>query len=1276
MPYIGTIAGTTNDSRIPDPGTAGQVLKSDGSGTWQTQDPGHLELPVGNVDEVLTFDGANWVSAVSMGGGGGSTEAVASGALTDGSTVILRTDGKVEIVDLPIAFLDVPGSQGTDVRTAAHGSSSADHSISIDFDPNDTDKFVILYRESGQNDLRINVGTISGNTISMGTAFAVSVAPFTQYFSDGPKVKYHPVTPNLVAVMYAKQANGWAVKTFLVTGSSVTGFVAEAELGMQMNMNTGMPHDSQMMYGYFDWDPAYTTSNRWLLSICGATDMMQTEHNPTFLIAGTCDNNGTNISWGSSQNWSQGTSAYGLQTSQGQWSFEKFERPVAFDPNTAGKFAYANWDDTGGNQKLQLYIGTISGTSITLGSPVNIDPGGGGDRSTMSNLLWNSAVADTLLISWVAPNRSNRPQFAIATVSGTTPTVAMQAGSVPFEVDAVGTGNIKFPWWIMEFNADRIYAVGYANQKMYQRCFPWTGTTITAPHAAAEINHTAYPVNSSTNSYYQRSFAAASDGATRIIAMYYTVTGPTYPYHEFSLSTFLGSAGTNMTADNFLGISDGIYADGATATIQLPGAVDDAQSGLTIGSKYYVQPDGTLATTAGTPEVLVGTAVSATKILIADTKVESMSRVTSAAAVAAEAAARAAADTTIATDAATDATTKADQAESDAIAQATTLAYAVDTLQIVASGDLANGNKVILQADGTAKVVSNTPAPLDTPTTDTQSQTMGVRVDEPTVAQGSSQTDQPQQKAFISWDPLDENRFIIAYKDGGGSNPGTGYPKAVVGTISGTTISLGTPVDIDTDNDSSPVAIHFHPDVANLVACAYGANYTGTKSPILKFGMIESGQFIAKSVLNMHLGGSYGSSVPHFEKGSFAFDWDRNSSGTYREYACGMDCWFDYSGTNNYRMPVLRAGKVTQDAVSIQPGSATWPRGLFTAGNYQWGGGQIKSLRFDPNTHKKFLYVHHYPSGGGGIGHALRIVNLDSNNYPNQGSEIQLTAQGVDNSDDGCYCEWNPSIANQIVFSGKTNNPATMCVGTVSGTSVSWGTRFTPTASNTNSSQPWNIFFALGSAAGRFYGVTTIYTGNSTDPRPLVCQAFNITGTTITEVGSPVTIADHNWFDNTLTYPWHAAPSPSGRKFMVSHTETTGDTQLTTGTIGSEGVTNLTTDNFLGISDGVYSSGATATVQLSGATDDAQSGLTTGSTYYVQPDGSLATTSATPSVFAGQALSATSLLIAATRPGVVGSQLPLPGTTGKILTSDGTNWTSGDARALGTLKPLHQGLFL
>jgi hypothetical protein len=72
----------------------------------------------------------------------------------------------------------------------------------------------------------------------------------------------------------------------------------------------------------------------------------------------------------------------------------------------------------------------------------------------------------------------------------------------------------------------------------------------------------------------------------------------------------------NLTADNFIGISDAAYADAATATIQVIGSTDDAQSGMTIGSNYYVQTDGTLATTAGSTSAFVGVALSATEILI------------------------------------------------------------------------------------------------------------------------------------------------------------------------------------------------------------------------------------------------------------------------------------------------------------------------------------------------------------------------------------------------------------------------------------------------------------------------------------------------------------------------------------------------------------------------------------------------------------------------------------------------------------------------------------
>ena len=76
------------------------------------------------------------------------------------------------------------------------------------------------------------------------------------------------------------------------------------------------------------------------------------------------------------------------------------------------------------------------------------------------------------------------------------------------------------------------------------------------------------------------------------------------------------NASTNLTSSNFLGFSNAAYTDGQTATVQIAGAVDDAQSGLTTGSLHYVKPDGTLSTTAGNPSVEAGTALSATKIKV------------------------------------------------------------------------------------------------------------------------------------------------------------------------------------------------------------------------------------------------------------------------------------------------------------------------------------------------------------------------------------------------------------------------------------------------------------------------------------------------------------------------------------------------------------------------------------------------------------------------------------------------------------------------------------
>ena len=73
---------------------------------------------------------------------------------------------------------------------------------------------------------------------------------------------------------------------------------------------------------------------------------------------------------------------------------------------------------------------------------------------------------------------------------------------------------------------------------------------------------------------------------------------------------------TNLTAGNFIGFSDAAYTNGQTATIQIEGAVDDAQTGLTTAKKFYVQGDGTLGISTDDPVVPAGIAISGTEIII------------------------------------------------------------------------------------------------------------------------------------------------------------------------------------------------------------------------------------------------------------------------------------------------------------------------------------------------------------------------------------------------------------------------------------------------------------------------------------------------------------------------------------------------------------------------------------------------------------------------------------------------------------------------------------
>ena len=101
----------------------------------------------------------------------------------------------------------------------------------------------------------------------------------------------------------------------------------------------------------------------------------------------------------------------------------------------------------------------------------------------------------------------------------------------------------------------------------------------------------------------------------------------------------------------------------------------------------------------------------------------------------------------------------------------------------------------------------------------------------------------------------------------------------------------------------------------------------------------------------------------------------------------------------------------------------------------------------------------------------------------------------------------------------------------------------------------------------------------------------------------------------------------SSNKVVIAYTDN-GNSNYGTSVVLQNETTNLTSENYIGMSTGgTYADGSSATVDIIGSLSTNQSGLTAGQSYFVQTDGTIDTTPATPEVFAGTAISATSLVV-------------------------------------------------
>ena len=411
-------------------------------------------------------------------------------------------------------------------------------------------------------------------------------------------------------------------------------------------------------------------------------------------------------------------------------------------------------------------------------------------------------------------------------------------------------------------------------------------------------------------------------------------------------------------------------------------------------------------------------------------------------------------------------------------------------------------------------------------------------------------------------------KVVIAYQDRDNSDYGT----AVVGTVSGTSISFGTPVVFESANTSY---IESTFDSTNeKVVISYRDNGNSY------YGTAIVGTVSGNSI-------SFGSPTVYHSSGQHSY-----TGVTFDSYNGKVVIAYT-DATNQFGM--VRVGTISGTSISF--GSPVTFESAHT---------QYISATFDTTNNKV----------------VIAYKDRDNSNYGTaivgtvSGTSITFGSATVFESANTSYIASTFDSTNGKVVIAYTDIGnsyyGTAIVGTVSGTSISFGTPVV-----FESAQVLYLSAAYDSANGK---VVIAYedTGNSD-------KATAIVGTVS---GTSISFDSPNAFVSTVQEYISAAYDSANQKVVIAFNDKANSKYGTAFTFSSRTISrNLTAENFIGISDGAYSDGQTATIQLTGAVDDAQSSLTPGQAYYVQNDGTLSTSADNPSVFAGTALASTKLIV-------------------------------------------------
>ncbi len=500
---------------------------------------------------------SNLSDLIPAGASGKTITATDSGSgITTKKPVIVESDGDVTQVSVSTT------SENLTLGTVAEWSSTEVSNMDVAFDSG-ANKVVIVYRDNGSsNYLGAQVGTVTVGTGAVSWGGKTVLNSEASYY---PKIAADPNATGKFIVTWS--AGHTQSKVAVLSLSGTTPSIA------------GTTNAGGATTNYYEIAADPNTTGLFVVAGVEGADryvdaVALTYSGSTFTIGGVTTMNST--------------------TAEERTGFS-----VAFDQNTAGKFGCA-YQQYASPYHGYFVGGTISGTTITAGTEEVFRSG----TTNHVNIAFDPATADKLMVTYYTGSTTTMGA-TVATLSGTDATWGTEVTDAAAATPQANQGTKLMP--VYGGSGDNYYLGAALNDGSGTSYLVRITTSGTVPTWATWTR-----IGDKQHGGDQGGYGISRHNKGLICSAWLENTSDD---GDFRISQGEATT-TNLTATNFVGIADEAITASASGNIVVQGGTITGLSSLTIGSQYYVRTDATFNTTAGTPSVKAGVALSTTSLLL------------------------------------------------------------------------------------------------------------------------------------------------------------------------------------------------------------------------------------------------------------------------------------------------------------------------------------------------------------------------------------------------------------------------------------------------------------------------------------------------------------------------------------------------------------------------------------------------------------------------------------------------------------------------------------